>query len=166
MQWVRSAWLSVSPETIQHCWRHTGITEALLPPPIILDQMHKVVQEQMDNLRLANPIDIQHFLNPIDEDHHHYLLLSNDEFIEASTVIEQISDQDEAETSTPEHTLLLKIQIDAVCWIIKGMEATEKYEEAVQALQAYKKQLEHELGLLAITSSEQLKIINFFTQRL
>jgi hypothetical protein len=62
--YVINAWSEVSPETITNCWKHTGLFGPTGEHPNLVDAETLLeLQENINGLRLPNPMQAEDFVN-------------------------------------------------------------------------------------------------------
>jgi hypothetical protein len=151
----------VTAECIHNCWKHTGIldeTLAALPE----DPIHEEVNQQIQQLRLDNPMDIHRFLNPMEEDHHHHPLLSDEELIEISESVDHDLGQDIAEADEQPAIQSFKQRHDTLRWAIRSLEASGGYDDVIQGLRKHIREVTDAHRILNAHAAQQLEITNFF----
>lgn len=98
MRWVNAAWSEVSAETIDNCWKHSGIIDRNTSSSVHLNSDADVIDTQLadiiHNLRIAEPFSVQEYLFPQAESSAHEEFTDQD-FLAISEDIDQLDDEDE-----------------------------------------------------------------------
>ena len=92
MRWAQAAWNSLNESVFVNCWRHTGFTRENIaepflepgPPPtpdVDVDFVEDY-QQFVQQARIRNPMTIEDFLNPIDEDDEIQIEMTEEEIVE------------------------------------------------------------------------------------
>jgi hypothetical protein len=99
MNWIKECWSQVPDDAIANCWKHVAILEAhadheprrRTTPESTLDG---ILLEQMQALRIADPMTIEELLNPEGEDDVH--CEDNDEdLIESAMEVDTVENEEE-----------------------------------------------------------------------
>ena len=93
MRWSVGAWNSLDESVFANCWRHTGFTreniaepfsepESMQVPVDIDDEFVEDYQQFIQQARIENPMSIENFLDPIDEDDEIQVEMTDEEIVE------------------------------------------------------------------------------------
>jgi hypothetical protein len=79
-----------------NCWRYTSILPSTNPVPptplteqFLETQFQVNISQMIQDLHVENPMPINNFLNPIEEDISNHMLWTNEELLEAAETIEE-----------------------------------------------------------------------------
>jgi hypothetical protein len=126
MRWTQGAWNSLEESVFANCWRRTGFAgfegdnfsaDPVLQPMPMLDDIDvdfvEDYQHFVQQARIQNPMSIDDFLNPIDEDDGIQLEMTEEEIVElvkGSLEAESTSIDEDNDDSGPSPYLSLSIQ--------------------------------------------------------
>ena len=93
MRWSVGAWNSLDESVFANCWRHTGFTrenitepfsepESMQVPVDIDNEFVEDYQQFIQQARIENPMSIENFLDPIDEDDEIQVEMTDEEIVE------------------------------------------------------------------------------------
>jgi DDE superfamily endonuclease len=119
MRWVNSAWNSSLPSTFHNCWKHSTLLDGhdLEPEPIQSDDP-AITQEEYDyamqQLNIRNPMSLENFSNPPEEE----TVLTHEIFTDEEILlmvehVEQDDEQEAAEEEVPNPIANLSLEEQA-----------------------------------------------------